>query len=282
MPEPRISIVLPSLNQGAFIEQAITSVLGQPYPDLELIVIDGGSTDDTPAILERYADRLAYWVSEPDRGQAHAINKGFRQATGDIMAWLNADDMYLPCALAKAVQVLGKQQGPALAYGGCLHFHEGKPRAHGYWPEPFDAARLTYYDYLVQPATFWTRSLWEATGELNEALHYTLDWDWFIRASKRGTFLPLYDYVAVYRKHEAHKTGQGGDGRAQEIVQLAETYAPEAWQRAYRAVVPERVSLKKKVRWLRRHHLYRLRGQVLRPYRQHGAYRVDTVLSMFD
>jgi glycosyltransferase involved in cell wall biosynthesis len=279
---PLVSVVMPCLNQAAFIEQALTSVLGQAYPCLELIVIDGGSTDGTLEVIERHADQIAYWVSEPDRGQAHAINKGFRQARGEVLAWLNADDMYLPCAVQKAAQALSDREGPALVYGGCLHFHEGTARAHGYWPEPFDADRLTYFDYIVQPSTFWSSDLWEATGDLDESLRYGLDWDWFIRASHVGTFEPLYDHLAIYRKHEGHKTGSGGDRRAEELVRIVETYSTPAWGAAYRDVAPRASALKATVRQLKRRRLYRMRRFLLGPYRQHGTRRVDTVLAMFD
>lgn len=151
---PLISVVIPSYNQGRFIEQTITSVLGQNYPNLELIVIDGGSTDQTQRIIEKYLDSISYYVSELDNGQAHAINKGFRVAKGDILAWLNSDDMYLPCTLLKVANIIKSSTEPKLIYGGCLHFYEGKSQAYGILPPDFDKEKITYTDYIIQPSTF--------------------------------------------------------------------------------------------------------------------------------
>lgn len=270
---------MPSYNQGAFVEQALLSVLGQGYPNLELIVMDGGSTDETIAILERYTDQIAYWVSEPDGGQAQAINRGFGRATGELLAWLNTDDMYMPGALHRVAGVLTPCEAPALVYGGCLHFREGEEKAWAYWPEPFDAERLTHFDYLVQPASFWTRALWEATGELNEALHYGMDWDWYIRASRVVAFTPLPAYLAIYRLHDKHKTGAGGEKRARELVQIVETYGDAAWAAAFRDVCETGPALKRSLQRLSRLKLYRFRT-LLSLYRQHGTRRVDPALTM--
>ncbi|OLP18793.1 hypothetical protein BST81_08620 [Leptolyngbya sp. 'hensonii'] len=238
---PKISIVIPSYNQGQYIEQTITSVLGQNYPNLELIVMDGGSTDATVTILKKYNSALAYWVSEPDKGQAHAINQGFRRATGEILAWLNSDDMYLPGTLTKVVHALGSIQAPRLVYGGCIHFKEGAELCYAKLPEAFDPERLTYHDYIIQPSCFWTRPLWKLTGELNETYHYALDWDWFIRASRLGTFIPLPDYLSLYRIHSSHKTGTGGMARSLEVMRVVETHASEDWIITYREVLEEMV-----------------------------------------
>src|SRR5262249_45140624 len=120
---PLVSIVTPSFNQGRFIRETIESVLLQDYPNLEYMVIDGGSTDETVSILERYRDRF-FWVSEPDRGQAHAINKGWKRAKGDILAWLNSDDMYLPGAISNAARYLVDHPEIGLVYGDGYHVAE--------------------------------------------------------------------------------------------------------------------------------------------------------------
>lgn len=278
---PLISIVVPSFNQGRYIEQTITSVLGQNYSNFELIVIDGGSTDQTLEIIDRYARSISYFVSEPDRGQADAINKGFREAKGDILAWLNSDDMYLPCTLSKIANVFGKSTEPKLVYGGCLHFREKKSEAHGVMPIDFDEELLTYYDYIIQPSTFWTRSLWEKAGELNEFYHYVLDWDWFIRASKICKFTAIQEYLSIYRLHEEHKTGTGGDRRAKEIVKVVENYANEEWKAAYQEIEKSSMSLKEVMKKLSKFRLYRSRI-LFHPhiYFKYGCDRVDTVLSM--
>lgn len=241
---PLISIVIPSFNQGNYIEQTITSILGQYYSNLELIVIDGGSTDCTLDIIKKYAHLITYYVSEPDKGQADAINKGFRVAKGDILAWLNSDDMYLPCTLSKVANMIGDSKEPKLLYGGCLHFFEGKEQTYGYLPPNFDSERLTYADYIIQPSSFWSRSLWETVGELNESYNYVLDWEWFIRATKTCTFTPIQDYLSIYRLHENHKTGTGGLRRSQEILKIVEIYANEEWLEIYKDVYKKITSLK--------------------------------------
>ena len=241
---PLISIVIPSFNQGNYIEQTITSILGQYYANLELIVIDGGSTDCTLDVIKKYAHLITYYVSEPDKGQADAINKGFRVAKGDILGWLNSDDMYLPCTLAKVANLIGVSKTPKLIYGGCLHFFEGKEQTYGYLPPNFNSEKLTYADYIIQPSSFWSRSLWETVGELNESYNYVLDWEWFIRATKTCVFTPIQDYLSIYRLHENHKTGTGGLRRSQEILKIVEIYANEEWLEIYKDVYKKITSSK--------------------------------------
>src|SRR6266853_4626931 len=132
---PLISIVVPTRNQAAFIEQTLASIVGQNWPRLELIVVDGGSTDGTQEIVRRYP--VQHFISEPDRGQAEAINKGFRLAKGDVLAWLNSDDYYLPLTLARAVAALGDTTAPPLIYGNCLLWYEQADRAQVARVRPF-------------------------------------------------------------------------------------------------------------------------------------------------
>jgi glycosyltransferase involved in cell wall biosynthesis len=277
---PLISIVIPSFNQGKYIEQTIHSIVGQQYPNLEIIVIDGGSTDETLEILEKYKDVFTYCVSEPDNGQAHAINKGFRQANGSILAWLNTDDMYLPCALLKVAQIFQEMQEPGLVYGSCLYFLEGERKAVNCIAPQFSVDRLTYDDYIVQPSTFWSRSLWEKVGELNESYNYVLDWDWFIRATKVCDFIPVQDCLSVYRAHSEHKTGTGGMKRAKEIVEVVENYASPEWVDTYRDVYQQLPRLKSGIYQLKRKRLIKLR-YLLFPslYFKYGK-RVDNALLM--
>lgn len=277
---PLISIVIPSFNQGDYIEQTITSILGQYYSNLELIVIDGGSTDCTLDIINKYAHLISYHVSEPDKGQADAINKGFRVAKGDILAWLNSDDMYLPCTLSKVANLIGNSKTPKLIYGGCLHFFEGKENSFGYLPPSFESDKLTYFDYIVQPSTFWSRSLWETVGELNEFYNYALDWEWFIRASKICNFVPIQDYLSIYRIHDAHKSSTGEQKRAEEIIKLIEIYASQEWVAIYKDVYKRRQYLTTTYKNLNKLKLYRLRRLVI-PYLQYkySYLQVDMALS---
>lgn len=233
---PVISIVMPSFNQGMFIEQAITSVLGQFYPKLELIIMDGGSTDNTREIVEKYSRSIQHFVSEPDNGQANAINKGFRIASGDILGWLNSDDMYMPQTLFRAASAIGKTSEPALVYASCISLNENTKTTRTRIAWDFNADVLTYCDFIDQPTSFWSRRLWESTGELNEEYHYGLDWDWFIRASKICRFQSFSDCFAVYRKHESQKTRPGAIKRAEEILKIVAEYAEPKWIEIYQDV----------------------------------------------
>lgn len=232
---PRITVVTPSFNQASFLEQTILSVLGQCYPNLEYIVMDGGSTDGSRAIIERYAGHLAHWQSQKDGGQAAAINAGFARATGAILCWLNSDDYFLPGTLQHIAHAFGARvREPALIYGSCLFFREGAaPDARVLSAKPFDAERLRMTAFVIQPSAFWTRPLWEKTGPLDETLSFGFDWDWFIRASAHAAFAPLPRMLSAYRRHEGHKSGSGGSRRREEILAVVRRHAPEPVRACY-------------------------------------------------
>jgi hypothetical protein len=165
-------------------------------------------------------------------------------------------------------------------YGGCLNFFEGQRRASVYLPPPYDAARLRHRLYINQPSSFWTRRLWEAAGGLDESLHYVLDWDWFVSASEVGEFVTLPEPLALYRFHAAHKTGSGGDRRAEEITALVARYAGPEWAAVYRDVQQRRADLWKWQGKLNRfQRLLPLRFPGL--YCRHGAERIQTALNQF-
>ncbi len=229
----KISIVTPSYNQGGFLEQTIQSVLGQGYPDLEYIIMDGGSTDNSTDIIKQYEPHLTYWQSTRDNGQADAINKGFARATGDILCWLNSDDMYLPGTLEAVSRYLSEKDEDTLqiVFGNCLHMNMinrkeafGSDVVHAY--ETHD---ILLNDFIIQPSSFWTRKTFEKVGPLDEDMNYGFDWDWFIRAEKEGVvFRPVDDFFSVYRVHEQHKTATGGDTRVNELAALYARYcSPE-------------------------------------------------------
>lgn len=217
---PRITVVTPCLNQVDFIEETIASVIGQGYPNLEYIVLDGGSTDGTADIIRNHADELSFWRSEPDGGQANAINAGFAMSTGDILCWLNSDDYLLPGTLAFVSKQLEVNSVSAL-FGNCFHFTEGSAKSAG--SDVVKAAStcdLRYVDYVIQPSAFWTKRLWDAVGELDRSLTYAFDWEWFIRAGRVADCRVIHRYLAAYRFHENHKTSTGQGARHNEILEV--------------------------------------------------------------
>jgi len=240
---PLISIVVPTLNQAEFIEETLASIAGQNWPRLEIIVMDGGSTDGTREVVERWRAHVTHFVSEPDRGQADAINKGMRLAKGDVLAWLNSDDFYLPLALSRATAALGDPTQPRLVYGSCLRLFQEENRGFIARAEPFDRERLTRCDLIDQPSAFWTRPLWEKTGELTERFRFVLDWDWWLRASANGEVSVIREVLSVYRFHGAHKTGSGSEQRTQEICEFVRTHATAEWADVFDAVAARLPSL---------------------------------------
>jgi glycosyltransferase involved in cell wall biosynthesis len=233
-PLPLVSIVTPSYNQGRFIEQTIRSVIAQDYPNLEYIVVDGGSSDGTLDVLRRYEGRLR-WISEPDRGQSEAINKGFRLARGEIVAWLNSDDTYLPGAVAKAVAYLQGHPQTAMVYGeGYLMDEAG--RVTGRFPatEPFSLWRLVYFgDYILQQTVFWRRSVFDAVGMLDESLHYSMDWDFWIRVAKCFEIAYMPEFLGNLREYATAKTFAGGLERFHELAAMMRRHGTRLYPPAY-------------------------------------------------
>jgi hypothetical protein len=214
---PRVSIVTPSFNQAAFLEETIQSVLGQDYPDLEYMVIDGGSTDGSLEIIEKYAERLAYWVSEKDNGQADAINKGLARTSGEIVAWLNSDDTYLPGAIQAAVAALQACPECGLVYGDVLAVDgQGKPQnliRYGDW----GLDGLLQFRIIGQPAVFMRRSILAQAGELDTRFDYLLDHHLWLRIAKLAPIQYVPQTWATARFHEASKN-----------VALAERFCTDA------------------------------------------------------
>jgi glycosyltransferase involved in cell wall biosynthesis len=207
MSQPLISIVTPSYNQGRFLEETLRSVISQDYPRREYVVIDGGSTDDSVDIIRRYAASLSFWVSERDRGQSHAINKGWARCTGDVFAYLNSDDTYLPGALAAVARAFADHPDVDFVYGDYLYTDvDGTPLRRRHVFSHLSYESLLYHDYLGQPAVFFRRTLLERTGMLDESLHFCMDWDLFLRMWKVARPLHLPRVLATYRLDRAAKS----------------------------------------------------------------------------
>ncbi|HEX8294916.1 MAG TPA: glycosyltransferase family 2 protein [Chthoniobacteraceae bacterium] len=231
---PLITVVTPSFNQARFLETTIRSVLGQLYQRLEYLIFDGGSSDGSAEIIRRYAPQLSYWQSQPDGGQAAAINAGFARSSGDLLCWLNSDDFFLPGTLHRiAAQFSGRTAEPLLCYGSCLFFEDQGKHAKVVRPQAHDSAGLRLSAYVIQPSAFWTRALWEKTGPLDAELSFAFDWDWFIRASAAGEFETCEEILSAYRLHAAHKSGSGGEKRRREILEVVRRHGAPQQVAAY-------------------------------------------------
>jgi len=206
-PLPKVSIVTPSFNQALFLEQTLRSVLEQDYPNLEYIVIDGGSRDGSLEIIHKYADRLAYWQSQPDQGQTDAINQGFTRASGEILAWLNSDDLLLPGAVNAAARALQAHPEAAMVYGDALLINaEGKTIG------KFPAAQTDYrklrrgYVHIPQQASFFRADLWQQVAPLDVSFYFAMDYDLWVRLAALAPLVYVPELWAAFRLHGAGKS----------------------------------------------------------------------------
>lgn len=200
-----ITVVTPSYNQGRFIKDTIESVLSQDYSPIEYMVMDGGSSDETISVLNNYRDRF-YWVSEKDKGQSNAINKGWGRAKGDILAYINSDDIYLPKAISKAAAYMVKHPEVAAVYGEGYHIREDGTVIERYPTEPYNRERLTETCFICQPTVFIRRSVLEEIGLLDESLSYCMDYDLWLRIAERYPLSYLPEYLACTRFYSETKT----------------------------------------------------------------------------
>jgi glycosyltransferase involved in cell wall biosynthesis len=207
--KPRLTIITPSYNQGTFLERTLRSVLDQCYENLEYLVVDGGSTDASVEIIERYADRLAWWVSEPDSGQTAALNKGLRRATGDVVAYINSDDYYLPGAFDAAVKTLSESSACWLA--GAARFVDETDNVTEVWRAELPS--VPRHRWVLDPvgwpqaASFWRRGLFEEFGLFREDMHYVFDTEFGLRLAMAGVLPAIVDReLAVRVVHPAAKS----------------------------------------------------------------------------
>jgi glycosyltransferase involved in cell wall biosynthesis len=229
-PQPLVTIVTPSYNQAEFIRRTIESVLSQDYPNIEYIVMDGGSTDGTAEVVAPYLHRLI-WISERDRGQTHAINKGFQRATGEIVAWLNSDDLLLPGAVSAAVRAFETSPNAGAVYGeGLCIDREGRTTMRFPGGGAFNLWRLTWLcDYILQQATFFRRAAVEEAGWLDESLHWAMDWDILVRLGKRYGLAYTPEEMGCLREYVETKTASGGAKRFRELRTLLQRQTGSRW-----------------------------------------------------
>lgn len=228
MTSPRVSVVMPSYNHAKYLPMAIDSVLSQGYANVELIVMDGGSTDGSVDILRSYGHRLRF-VSERDRGQADAINRGLAQATGDVLCWLNSDDMFMPAILPRVARAFTEHAAADFVYGRGWDIDEGGRVIDEAGVLTFDLWKLIHQrNFIQQPSCFFRRSLFERVGPVDESLHYVMDWDLWIRfAAYRGLFVD--EFWSYNRVHSANKTQSGQFRRWAEIRRMVRRYTSSPW-----------------------------------------------------
>ena len=232
---PLVSIVTPSFNQARYLETTIRSVLGQDYPRMEYLIVDGGSTDGSVEIIRRYADRLAWWVSEPDRGQADGINKGLRRARGDIVAWLNSDDAYAPGAIAAAVEAFRQHPEAGLVFGNALSIDaEGRP-FHALTAGNWGLGDLMTFHILTQPAVFMRREVAAAAGFLDEDFHFLLDHRLWLKMAVQAPIVHVPQVWAFARYHANAKNAAQAEKFGAEALRLAAWLASDpAFREPYR------------------------------------------------
>jgi glycosyltransferase involved in cell wall biosynthesis len=204
---PLVSIITPSFNQVRYLETTIRSVLDQDYPAIEYIIVDGGSTDGSLEIIQSFSDRLAWWVSEKDRGQTDAINKGFARVKGEILAWLNSDDTYQPHAITEAVNFLRERSEVGLVYGDA-NFIDENGRVIGRFPAAqTDYRRLRQgYVHIPQQASFWRADLWRKVGPLDPSFYFAMDYDLWVRLAALAPVQYTPRLWANFRLHSQGKT----------------------------------------------------------------------------
>lgn len=234
MIKPKITVITPSYNQGKYLETTILSVIGQNYPNLEYILFDGGSIDNSPKIIKEYKKYFKYLRIHKDKGQASAINEGFGRSTGDIIMWLNSDDYLLPNSLKFISENMGHDR-PEILFGNSIHIWEDSARCTG--SDVVLANKnlnIKYCDYIIQPSSAINRKALDIVGLLDEKYQCVFDWDFFIRFKEaRVTFKSVEEYLSVYRIHGKQKTYLGGQARQKEIRSIYHKYAGENIANSY-------------------------------------------------
>jgi hypothetical protein len=270
---PIVTIVTPCLNPGERLELAVRSIREQTYPHIEHIIVDGGSSDGTAERLDALESPGVRVIREPDNGQSDALNKGFERANGEILTWLNADDVLVPDAVETWVDLLSHGSNPALCYGGCYEWFESSG-----WMAPAPWVRSPDYrvlrdrsDYIMQPAAAFRADAFRRVGGLDPALHYTMDWDLWLALSRRWPVAHSQACIAANRVHPDTKTSNGGIDRIREIRAVGRRHGRSALASAnHRYGIVELSQRSAAVGWLRHHYKgmrYRLANRSAEPSR---------------
>jgi glycosyltransferase involved in cell wall biosynthesis len=246
-PWPKMSIVTPSFNQGQYLEETIRSVLLQGYPDLEYIIIDGGSTDNSVEILKKYSQWLSFWVSEPDHGQSHAINKGFRKATGTILSYINSDDLYEPGAFTEIATAFRENPQLDLVAGVCTIFNaQGTTRVfQPHWPDDLSQyVRTTFSSTFGQPASFWTKDIYQRVDGFDESLSFCFDREFFLKIGLNGGKSKMFlKDIARFREHALSKSLSQSVRFYEESIVILERYGARCGVSAHERQRCKRVML---------------------------------------
>lgn len=220
---PLVSIITPSYNQGRFILETIQSVLSQDYTNLEYVIVDGGSTDNSVEVIQQFSNRLTWWVSEPDRGHSDALNKGFAHATGEILAWINSDDTYLPGAIHEAVEYLLAHPDISMVYGDANLIDESGKYLGRFPARQTDYSRMLNGSvHIPQATTFFRSRCWKQVGPLDQTLDYAFDYDLWVRLSKIAPVVYVPRTWANFRLHEAGKSVYLDDRCYPEMIKVAQ------------------------------------------------------------
>ncbi len=242
---PLITVVTPSYNQARFIEETIRTVLLQGYPRLEYIVMDGGSTDGSAEIIRRYAPWISHWTSERDAGQSDAINKGFRMANGEIIAWLNSDDTYHPNALREAARAFAANPACGMIYGACDIINEDGSLYRRYPSRSFDLKILiNTWNFVPQPATFFRRDVYRRVGEVDMDLHYSMDRDLWIRLGRAAGAVKIEPLLANIRYYDDCKTAAISRAGRRERLMICRRYGGTVFSRVYRQYAMDELRLR--------------------------------------